>query len=263
VPLSDRQPGPLLVFCLLLSACVRAGFEPQSRHDGASDISASDIPRSDSTAASVCASWGATALFCEDMDSLQGQLPDSLLTVHGAAVVDTSRYYAGRGSLRVTTHDVAYAQSVVLLDSPPSTTPVSSGNLYLRGYYYFDELPLIPGWAILMESRAHDTPENKILIELDHQGLLYLNHAKGQEPASVSVPVGRWFCIELEVIVGSGGGGRFWLDGKLVAETKGLDTHQGVGHNFFRAGIIAASDTPALTFNVDDFLVTRTRVGCD
>jgi hypothetical protein len=270
VHLSGRSLGVLVL--LIVGACVRAGFEPLPAQDSRArdsrardsvfegahpDLSTGDLPQG-----SLCEIWGDTALFCEDMDSPSGQLPQSLAFKNATGTLDTSRYFAGLASLRIATQTSANADPFVLLDSPFSTTTITSGTVYLRAHYYFDAVPNIPEWSILMESRAHATTANKIVVELGPAGKVTLGRTGGHAAESTQLPVGSWFCLELEVTVGSAGGARMWIDGQLVTQLTGVDTDQGVGHDLFRAGIIVASNTPPLTLNVDDFLVTQTRVGC-
>jgi hypothetical protein len=271
--------GRGVFFLLTISACFRGGFAPPAQQDGQTPDSRLDSAhldlahhdRSDGDLATtgdlpqgpLCSVWGSTALFCEDMDSTGGNLPDSLINLHATGTLDTSRFYTGIASLRITTQDISWDDPFVLLDSPSSTAVATSGTVYLRAHYYFDSVPVNPAWTMLMESRGHSTTDNKIVVGLHQTGVLTLSYDTGQATGSLPLPVNRWFCVELEVTVDSGAGGaRLWVDGQQVAQLTGLDTHQAVGHNFFRAGVIVSANTPPMTFNVDDFLVTPTRVGC-
>ena len=103
------------------------------------------------------------------------------------------------------------------------------------------------------------TPQNPPLLYFVNSGT-YVEYACGNAPAP-----GGWHSIELQDTISNTATGSFtlWLDGTQVCTASGVRTTQQAGATagFLALGSFASDAVIGMTVNVDDAVISTTRVG--
>ena len=186
---------------------------------------------------------GANTLFSDDFESHTAHLvpgaPWKEETYKSGAVVqvDSGHAYSGKQALHIfTPRGARYRRGYVAIHLQ-TPVPDAMPGMYGRAMMWLDAAPVaLPGappvhWTLLQgEGRSADDTYNSIYrLGVEQRGgtLLMANFETTppvttdcKQQSKVTVPVGRWACVEWHLEVADNDM-QFWLDGRKVTRVKG------------------------------------------
>lgn len=146
---------------------------------------------------------------------------------------------------------------------------VSSGDLWLRGYFYLPSTFDLRGVALIY---AHEpsSPYDGVSAGFLEGGVPYAwvgsNPGTTTFAGSGPVPRDRWFCMQVHVVVSDGAGSiEVLMDGATVLSQTGLDTRPAGDYTGFVAGLERADtlQTTAAMVYADEVAVGASELPCD
>lgn len=217
-----------------------------------------DAPPQDETVADASAPEAAAPILRQDFE---------------ADVASWNRMWATSGTsvTRTTTlfHNGSAAMSVVGVEGSPNGTfervvepPIREGNLFLRAFFYIPSRQTVRSWLVLMEAKSEKSA-HKISFNLNSTMNLALELWGVGVFTAGPVVLDRWFCAEIELAMDpTRGHARLFVDGRTLIERTNLNSVLGAGADYYRVGMLSDSQQSAFSVFVDDFVVSRSGVGC-
>lgn len=196
------------------------------------------------------------ALACWDYDRPDAPLPGSAGGT--TAVRDTTMFVAGSASMRLTADG---RRSGVIASDASLAAAVTSGSLYLRAFFRLPASIVIRDWVVLLEAKSGSSG---VSLQLSPDDTMSLHASSATAVGGLAkVPRDRWFCVELAIDVDpTAGRARLSVDGTMILQHTGIDTQFGRGLNFVRGGLVLGPQNTLFELSVDEFLVSRTPIGC-
>jgi hypothetical protein len=228
----------------LLAAC-RFNFDAQAT--GGDDTGdAPPQPRVD------CAGHE-TALFCDGFE-------DPALSawkIDGMASRATATRMHGAAALQVDTPG-----SQQLAQAKVTFAPVTSGLLAARGWFF------VPAQSDVLHFDLIDIKSSvgdlAVLGYFDHLVIYQNLGTPGVGPETVTVPLDRWMCIEVQIQVSDPGRIDLWLDDVLVSSITNIDALPSTGFTWMAVGLPWTDDgQTALRAFVDEVIIDTKPIGCD
>ncbi len=228
-----------------------AGASSDSDSDSDSDLD------SDSDSDSHAAAIDTFVLFESGFeDGLPAQID-----AHGDVSVDTNTVNDGANAMRVAVDGTQISAGFEI-----DFTPISSGSLYYRAYYFVSTPPADQSVNV-MELRDGDW-NNVLDINLD-AWFAVGTYFFADEAANFSergiIPVGEWFCLLARIDISSTtGGAEVWIDGVSVLSTgDAVNSLPDGGISIMRFGILYSyPESGDVELFVDDVVLSVAPVGC-
>ena len=221
--------------------------------DGGADLGGADL-------AHVCP----PTAFCDDFEQGLTSWKDN--PTNGIVTLDTTRFYAGATSAHLHTNPLS-PNGQTAASAITATAPFANGpraDLWLRAYLYAGNTPTTY-WPVLTVRQASPATGRVSLEVLPSDGTFYLHddltapHAQG---SPTTLPVGRWFCLELAIKVDVAGYVTLFVDGAQVASSD-ADTRGTLDALTFGGGLASGSTAEAAhDLWVDSVIVDSVRAGC-
>jgi hypothetical protein len=232
------------------------------------DLSNEDLPH----IANGCpAASGYT--FCEDFDSGVLASKWSVETSGTTVAVDTTLAHSGKYALHIFVPSVTSPQSDVQGTIVDTISFVNnfpdSGPAWFRAYYFVESA--YPSNVELMLMQQAQSPFHYYALDAPggHPGLSsdLTQPTSVQSMSSVTLPTGKWTCIESELVVSSTGSLDYFVDGAEASDitrsasfvTKPTLGSLRIG---FRVPGGTVSQVAQTSVWVDDIAFSHTRVGC-
>lgn len=234
----------------------------------------------------------ATALICEDFEGLQPQtVPDREIyaqTEGGEVVVDTTRSWSGKNSVKLSTGAGEYYKGAMLVYGEPGVQP-SPGNIYHgRMMFWLESVPADISWTII--ASAGLVPGEAYHAAYRYGGHGSLLQATYDTPDSYDTPptgpstscwddsakpvaLGAWTCAEWQ-FDGENREARLWLGGVEISDVhvQGAGegcTNQPSGYEWIAptftqlyAGWESYNLDEPRTIWIDDLAFGTQRIGC-
>ena len=216
--------------------------------------------------ATRCDDIHAGAIFCSGMepagfaDWSEGNYGDDFAFVGRA----TSPTFLGDGSL--------YAESNAASQRAAAynifTTPITSGDIYLRTMVYLPSGWSITGASSFAQVGILGAPYHQLSLNVTASGQvsLYFQAEGGSDTIhGAMLPRDTWFCVEGHAqISDTAGRVELFLDGASQGTITSFDTHPTAGYQRVVAGLpFTATDLTEVRLYLDEIVVSGTRVGCD
>lgn len=227
---------------------VDGGFDAGMQSDDAGGL--------DSTS---CDDVNAGRVFCDGFETNMTYPEWDGVTVDGAGATawNMTNTYRGRGAFEART-TAAGADAYIGKDA---VGPYTSGELWLRGYFYISSVPALDHVSIMYTGNDGN---DGVGVEILTGGslVLYLLTADVDVSAGV-LPLDEWVCIELGVTIGTAGSATVRVN-ESVRATYNANTSS-VGYRTFTVGLDWTDVTnEAATVLVDEIVFdTSGPIGCD
>ncbi len=234
-------------------------------HDAAmiDALSAGDSAIGDAGAAAVdmvpvptaCTTEHANALYCVDFDD-PAYMPRSTPT--GQISVDRARSARGGASLHI--HSLANGSALSGHVVSQSYGPrLQTGTIYLRAFFYVPAAVVLTDYVVLMEARG---PGGKISFDLSPNTTAATNVQGTVRSTPGAFVRDRWLCAELTIDIATNGRARLSIDGQGIHDITNVNTLLVDGLDLTRAGAISSEKNADVDVWVDDFVVSRSPIGC-
>ncbi len=257
-----------LIACSVLAACGRLGFEAVGSGSGDGGIRPpvdsmvnGDAP--DSAALFDCKMSHPTAMFCDGFEAPLDEVYSYSIIDNGRAEATTTRAYRGTKALEVETFDIAEYKSARWGVFYPSE--ISTGDLYLRAYYWISSTTEITEQASILSSGYGVDPYPSTFVLLTPGTLTLVSTEGTNTPFTVELPRDQWTCIELRITIeASAGTAAIAIDGLGTLTSVSTDTLPGAGYSGVDIGIHYATPNQApVHMWIDEVIADIAPIGCD
>ncbi len=206
-------------------------------------------------APTACNTEHANALYCMDFDD-PAYMPQSTPT--GRVSVDRTRSARGGASLHI--HSLANGSALSGYVVSRSYVPrLQTGTIYLRAFFYVPPAVVITDYVVLMEARG---PGGKISFDLSPNTTAATNVQGTVRSTPGAFVRDRWLCAELTIDIATNGRARLSIDGQGLHDITNVNTLLVDGIDLTRAGAICSEKNADVDVWVDDFVVSRSPIGC-
>jgi hypothetical protein len=245
-----------------------AGVDDLTSPPAIPDLSEADIPH----IASGCPA-ASGFFFCEDFDTGVLASKWSLETAGTTVTVDETLSHSGKYALHIFVPSVTAPQSDVQGTIEDTSSFVSNfpnpGDAWMRAYYFVEsaypanvELVLVQQAVSPFHYVALDAPAGHPALSSDLS-----QPASETSMSSVTLPTGRWTCIESELVVSSSGMLDYSVDSKEASDLMLTGNFQpnppfGSLRIGFRVPGGTVSRLAQTSVWVDDIALSHTQVGC-
>lgn len=182
----------------------------------------------------------------------------------GQISVTTARAYRGTHSLHMHLEPVDAGTTTEASLYEGQTFPAN--DLFMRVFVYF---PSGQGGydTDLLSENQNAQPYNETDVQIDNSNFATYNGvANVFHSSSTPLPIGRWFCLEYEVLQGAGGAVHVWVDGNEVPELAQAQNLAAAPP--FALGHVGlqryqpSANTTAFDGYYDEIIIDTARVGC-
>ncbi|MFN0250974.1 MAG: hypothetical protein ACKV2T_29135 [Kofleriaceae bacterium] len=248
-----------IVCAVALAACGRIGFSGEGNDAPATDGGSGDglTPMLD------CTSTHPGALLCSgfEQDDMGGW--DYTVIDEGSVTLSTARAYRGAKSLEIQTTG-ADAYKYARWGKNYVLPQVSSGDIYLRGYYWMSSTTIVTHQlSIMVVGNAIDPFPSAFVMLAPAEINAVLTDAP-TTTASFEFPRDRWACLLLHIAVGVSGTVEVFVDGTRVLSRNNFDTRVNGGYTNVEQGVhYATPEQSASHFWIDEVVLDTSPVTCD
>ncbi|HUS27099.1 MAG TPA: hypothetical protein VMZ53_01270 [Kofleriaceae bacterium] len=228
-----------LPLVIVAAGCGRVGFDPLAAN-------------ADGSLARTCADIS-NVIACDDFETgLDGW------GVPPGIVVVSSPIHGGSGAIEVT---IDAGGSANLYVTPAAMAAAS--QLAARAWYYMPTNAALDH-ANVMTLQSVSNQLTAFVAGPAGNFNLYANMAGGiLSPAGAAIPRDRWFCMELDLVVGPSGSAAMRIDGAPAGTISNVDTRTPGGYTEWLVGVgFSLGTQPAFTFFIDDVVLATTPPGC-
>jgi hypothetical protein len=205
---------------------------------------------------------GSTAWLC---DNFERGTPDDAWTMFMPDVltgaVDSSKAHAGSKSFHVTGAPSSGGEFQLQWKELPQTASLTA---FVRAYVF---LPVTGGNTLALFTMVEEgsMPNGvRVLVEPTAGLQLHDGIAGPDAESSQPMPIGRWTCLEWQVVEANAGMMTLWIDDTMVAtvndDTLPTTKLGQIGFGVVFQGTIASADPFELWF--DDVILDDQRIGC-
>lgn len=248
------------VAVIVVGGCGRLSFDPLSGGGGGGDGGGGETAALDDTS---CDDRHAGALFCDGYEDPAMSAWSYSVITNGRSERTAARPYRGVASLECeifTINDFKSARwdAAVLGD-------MTSGDLYVRGYYNLDSASVIVDQYSLLDVAAELTPWPGIQVHLNPGNVVVSVREGGvSDQVAYDMPRDRWVCIELHVAIDpTNGRADLTIDGSPMLSIPANTTVTG-GFYALVGGVHYASPLQnAARLWVDEVIADTQPIGCD
>ena len=259
------------ILVLVVAGCGRVGFDPRvgvagdgppavdsaAGGGGGDAATGPDGSAADSTS---CDDVHAGALFC---DGFEGAPVWAGQRMQGAtATISNDKVYRGSSALKVVLAGGAQSAGSFYATNPLGG--ITSGKLYIRGYFYIPSGTPATHLLLLWAAGTGTPPADGVGYAVDNELAYGENNIKPVGfSAGVAVPRDKWTCLEMEIDIGSTGNLSWTVDGAFGGGVGGNDVPTG-GYQRFEVGVVDAPSTQApIDVYVDEVVADTAPIGCD
>lgn len=204
-----------------------------------------------------CARAYADALVCEGFESGVGF---ATKVESGDLVVTDARAMSGRSSLYAyTTESETFAEII------PSFSPVTSGMLYYRAYYYIPQMRAKLIKVVGFKQGSVNIVDVNFTGDLQVDAYFHLSGNVRYKSDAGAVPEGQWFCLRASYDVSDQDGNvDIWIDDQRVVSTPGgLNTASDAGLDSLVIGIAWSEEATGINeVYVDNVVLSASPVAC-
>ncbi len=215
-----------------------------------------DAATRDTTA---CDDAHADALFCDGFED-PNLLPWVLTKVDGTLEPATNPLFRGQASLKARMDAVSGSASAERF----LQTPISSGMIHVRGYYYIPSGTF--DYVQLLKFLENEGLFLGITVAIGG-GTVAVLETLGTEQltSSGAFPLDKWFCLQLNVAIDAAAGSvELLVDGAQVLNQTGLPTLPDAGYVLFGVGAVFTTPVqPLTTVFVDEVVLDTSPVACE
>ncbi|HWZ87571.1 MAG TPA: hypothetical protein VNW92_01940 [Polyangiaceae bacterium] len=137
---------------------------------------------------------------------------------------------------------------------------MSSGQLYFRGWFYVAPGTLLTDVHTIVIGDANTGDYGTKFVYA--AGKVHVAAAGAAVTGSADTPFGQWYCLRMELGIGSQGSVRAYLNDALFTDATGVNTLPAAGVHNVTAGIdFAGQADPAEVF-IDELVLDTMPVGC-
>lgn len=189
----------------------------------------------------------------------------------GSAAVETTRACRGAAALHLTTEPFPADTNVYATTFEQAVVPSPGAPLYVRAFFFVPAAGALQGTTTALEAYQSQAPFCGVGLRLAADGSYFATDFCGASAAesarpAAPFPVGRWVCVEQEIVSGPAGQVRTWIDDAAVPELDldGVDTQPSPPLDSVNVGIVASSSSaaPPAELWVDEVMVDGARIGC-
>ena len=238
--------------------------DSDSSSDSGTDAEAPDATLADSSTSSgntACNDAFLDALQCHSFDEfLPGWTPSD---ENSSIEISTDEVYRGTSSARASAGD---GRSKAFVQEGWGT-PLFSGPLYFRGYFYIPETPVPNFDWTLMAFQETVSPYDGISVRIEGDALVIHAPLPGngaRARATQPFPTERWMCIQVAIdINASAGSVQVHVDGELHAEMLNRPTAVASGFGMMFKGIGWGGAGDPIVVYMDETIVDTSPIPCD
>ena len=185
----------------------------------------------------------------------------------GQGSIDRDTSQVRQGSFALHAYSAASADYALQVVSLPSR--VTSGELYVRTFFFLPSSLNINDWLVALELKSCATCSEKISFDLAPGDIAMLSRSgvPSVKGAPASLPRNRWFCVELAVTLSSTGSVRLLVDGSTVASMPSVNTLLSgavpAGIAAFRLGFITGPNQGPVELWADALVASPQAIGCN
>ncbi len=247
---------------VLLAACGRIGF-PNGGSDDTPNDGGGDGPSGDSAPLVDCTVTYPDALMCSTFEGSGMGNWDYTVLDEGTVSLSTARAYRGTQSLEIATTG-ADAFKAARWGSNYVLDEVSSGDIYIRQYYWMESSTIVSDQLSIMVTGNLVDPypsANVLLVP----GEIHANFANGPTTSATQMfPRDRWTCVVMHIAVAINGSIEVSIDGTRVLSRTNFDSRVAGGYTNVDVGVhYATPDQGASRMWVDEVVVDTSPVTCD
>jgi hypothetical protein len=203
---------------------------------------------------SQCSS--ANLLFCDGFED--PALPGwGQISVNGNVTVDQKHAYRGQSALRAHQNGGAGTATALVVASLAYPSP----DVYVRAFGFVEAAA--PSTNTFM--RIQQSAGKQASLDLQMAPSQFLTRISGSgdiESSQVTIPIGRWFCIEWQVHVAQNGYFQLNIDGQMVWTSSIQDMTNKPAYNWLVAGLDGPGASAAYDLWLDELAVDGAPIGC-
>jgi hypothetical protein len=227
------------------------------------DLLGVDLLGADLLVPSPC---GNAALLCDDFETgaiERGRWPQ-IVQHSGTVTIDNSRAHRGTYSLHAHIDGSSVNQLAQAWLGETSTFPYN--QLYLRAYVYVPS-PASTAAADVLRALQTPAPYQGLRLRLDTDGTFSgyndIGGPKTITTSTKSMPLDSWTCVEWEIVFGTSGQTRLWVNGSEVTSMAGTqNTLASPPIDQLRIGVMAYMDGGPHDIWFDDLMIDPSPIGC-
>jgi hypothetical protein len=223
-----------------------------------------DLANADLTPSAACPSF---AFFCDDFEEGYFDLTKWQMKYDsaGGSTLEVDNLQPFKGTQSV------YVQATGgLVWQAHTFTPITSGMLAVRGYFYSDPA-LAPSIYFFYLHRAGTAPvDADWVVGYDNisssgQWTIYNKNSGSGYSLSASAAAGTWHCVELDLAINGDGSNTasFFVDGTAATPVTTATSAGSTTFSEFDVGVSYIAGSSANKFHIDDVALATQHIGCE